>query len=59
VGIDNNLTVDATGIVADAFVSVTTGSTSVPSTAPTYGGSGNGFGTMHVKTDTGDIYIYA
>jgi hypothetical protein len=56
---DNDLAVAATGIVADAFVSVTTGSTSAPSAAPSYGGTGNGYGTMHVKTDTGDIYIYA
>ena len=56
---DNDLAVAATGIVADAFVSVTTGSTSAPSAAPSYGGTGNGYGTMHVKTNTGDIYIYA
>ena len=30
-----------------------------PSAAPIYGGSGNGTGTIHVDTNTGDIYIYA
>ena len=57
--LDNDLAVAATGIVADAYVGTVEVSTSVPSAAPTYGGSGNGFGTMHVKTNTGDIYIYA
>jgi hypothetical protein len=30
-----------------------------PSAAPIYGGSGNGYGTIHVDTNTGDIFIYA
>ena len=29
------------------------------STAPVYGGAGNGYGTMHIDTDDGDIWIYA
>lgn len=29
------------------------------STAPVYGGAGNGYGTIHVDTDDGDIWIYA
>jgi hypothetical protein len=29
-----------------------------PSTAPIYGGSGAGQGTIHVDTNTGDIFIY-
>ena len=57
--LDNDLAVAATGIVADAYVGTVEVSTSAPSAAPTYGGSSNGFGTMHVKTNTGDIYIYA
>ena len=57
--LDNDLAVAATGIVADAYVGTVEVSTSAPSAAPTYGGSGNGHGTMHVKTNTGDIYIYA
>jgi hypothetical protein len=30
-----------------------------PSAAPLYGGAGNGFGTIHVDSNTGDIFIYA
>lgn len=30
-----------------------------PSAAPKYGGASNGSGTLHVDTNTGDIYIYA
>lgn len=30
-----------------------------PSAAPVYGGASNGFGTIHVDTNTGDIYIYS
>lgn len=34
-------------------------SVTAPSPAPIYGGSGNGYGTIHVDTLSGDIYIYA
>ena len=34
-------------------------SLTTPSAAPLYGGASNGFGTIHVNTATGDIYIYA
>ena len=57
--LDADLAVNATGIVADAYLSTIEVSTSAPSAAPVYGGAGNGYGNMHVKTDTGDIYIYA
>jgi hypothetical protein len=30
-----------------------------PSAAPIYGGASNGFGTIHVDSNTGDIFIYA
>jgi hypothetical protein len=30
-----------------------------PSAAPLYGGASNGSGTLHVDTNTGDIYIYS
>jgi hypothetical protein len=30
-----------------------------PSAAPVYGGASNGFGTIHVDSNTGDIFIYA
>ena len=44
---------------AAAYITTTEVSTAVPSAAPLYGGSSNGYGNIHVKTDTGDIYIYA
>ena len=34
-------------------------SVTAPSPAPIYGGSGNGYGTIHVDTVSGDIYIYS
>jgi hypothetical protein len=39
-------------------VQVGTGQTAA-STAPIYGGAVNGFGTIHVDTDDGEIWIYA
>ncbi|MDB4339230.1 hypothetical protein N9992_00215 [bacterium] len=57
--LDADLAVNATDIVADAYLSTIEVSAAVPSAAPTYGGASNGYGNMHVKTDTGDIYIYA
>ena len=57
--LDQDLTVVATDIVADAYVATVEVSTSVPSAAPIYGGSSSGHGNIHVKTDTGDIFIYA
>jgi hypothetical protein len=42
-----------------AYITTTETGTPVPSAAPIYGGSGTGFGNIYVKTDTGDIYIYA
>jgi len=57
--LDADLAVDATGIVADAYLATVEVSAAAPSSDPVYGGSGNGYGNMHVKTDTGDIYIYA
>ena len=34
-------------------------SAAAPSAAPLYGGASNGFGTIHVDSNTGDIFIYA
>jgi len=41
------------------FVGTVETSAIAPAAAPIYGGSGNGSGTIHVDTNTGDIYIYA
>lgn len=52
---------DATGnsFIPAVFAGAVETSAVAPSAAPIYGGSGNGSGTMHVDTNTGDIYIYA
>lgn len=52
---------DATGNSFTPIVYAGAVETSVtaPSPAPIYGGSGNGYGTIHVDTLSGDIYIYA
>jgi hypothetical protein len=59
---DNDLAVNATGIVPDAYVgTVQKHATEVPNpeSAPVYGGATNGHGTIYIKKNTGDIYIYA
>jgi hypothetical protein len=53
-----NLGGSDTASTPDAFVSAVYASTSAPSGNPSYGGT-SGHGNMHVKTDTGDVYIYA
>jgi hypothetical protein len=56
----DGLAIDATGIVPDTFVgTVEIHATAAPSDAPVYGGETNGYGAIHVKKNTGDIYIYA
>jgi len=44
----------ATSLTPTYFVGAVTGSAAAPSPAPTYG-----FGTIHVNSTNGDIYIYA
>ena len=56
---DNDLAVAATGLTPDSYVGTVTFSTSAASGNPTYGGSSNGYGAIHVETDTGDIFIYS
>jgi hypothetical protein len=53
-----NLGGDDTASTPDAYISAVYTSTSAPTGDPTYGGT-SGHGNMHVKTDTGDVYIYA
>ena len=57
--LDNDLAVDATGLTPDSYVGTVTYSTSAASGNPTYGGASNGYGHIHVETDTGDIFIFA
>ena len=49
-----NVSGSATSATPSYFVGSVTGSTAVPSTAPTYG-----YGTTHIVTGNGDIYIYS
>jgi hypothetical protein len=50
----------STSVTADEYVvTAKISANSVPSAAPTWGGSGNGSGNIWIKNDTGDIYIYA
>ena len=57
--LDNDLAVAATGLTPDSYLGTVTFSTSAASGNPTYGGSSNGYGAIHVETDTGDIFIYS
>jgi len=53
--LQSSLAHDATTFSSvDAFLGTVETSTAIPSTAPIYG-----LGTMHIKTDTEDIYIYS
>jgi len=56
---DNNLALTATDITADAYVGTVEISTAAATGNPTYGGATKGHGTIHVDTNTGDIFIYS
>jgi len=58
-GFTSSFNASGPSFTAAAYITTTETSTSIPSAAPLYGGSSNGYGNIHVKTDTGDIYIYA
>jgi hypothetical protein len=58
-GFTSSFNASSPSFTAAAYITTTETSTAVPSAAPLYGGSSNGYGNIHVKTDTGDIYIYA
>jgi hypothetical protein len=56
--LQNNAAVGATTLAPDAFIGIVSASAAVPTANPAYGGA-TGYGNIHVKTDTGDIYIYS
>jgi hypothetical protein len=58
-GFTSSFNASSPSYTAVAMVTTTEVGTIVPSAAPVYGGASNGFGNMYVKTNTGDIYIYA
>jgi hypothetical protein len=53
-----NLASEADAATSNAYLTAVYTSTSAPTGNPSYGGT-SGHGNMHVKTNTGDIYIYA
>jgi hypothetical protein len=58
-GFTSSFDASAPSFTAAAYVTTTEVSTAAPSAAPIYGGSSNGYGNIHVNTNTGDIYIYS
>jgi hypothetical protein len=58
-GFTSSFNASTPSFTSAAYITTTETSTSIPSAAPLYGGASNGYGNIHVKTDTGDIYIYA
>lgn len=57
--LDNDMALNATGLTPDSYIATVTFDTNAASGNPTYGGASNGYGSIHVETDTGDIFIYA
>ena len=57
--LDNDIALDATALTPDSYIATVTFDTNAASGDPTYGGASNGYGSIHVETDTGDIFIYA
>lgn len=58
-GFTSSFSADSSTFTAAALVNTTETGTAIPTADPLYGGSANGYGNMFVKTDTGDIFIYA
>ena len=58
---DANLAHDATDIAPDAYVGVVETGTGAGDSqaAPIYGGGTDGVGTIYVKTDSSEIWIFA
>lgn len=59
-GFSKGTLVTTTGATPDSYVVSTTfnPTSGIPSLAPSYGGTNNGIGNLHVDTATGDVYIY-
>jgi len=60
-GFTSSFSADGTGFTPSVYVgTVQTGTGQTGgSAAPIYGGSGNGYGTIHIDTDDGEIWIYS
>ena len=58
-GFTSSFNATSNSFVPAVYAGAVETNTVAPSTAPKYGGASNGSGTIHVDTNTGDIYIYA
>jgi hypothetical protein len=58
-GFTSSFTANQSTFNAAAFVTTTEVSSTAPSAAPIYGGASNGYGNIHVNSNTGDIFIYS
>lgn len=58
-GFTSSFTANQSTFNAAAYITTTEVSSTAPSVAPIYGGASNGYGNIHVNTNTGDIYIYS
>jgi len=56
--ISSSVSPTATSITAAEYMVTVEKSAGGPPANPTYGGSTNGFGNMHIDSNTGDVYIY-
>lgn len=58
-GFTSSFSADQSAFTPVAHITTTEFATSNPSLAPLYGGATNGYGNIHVNSNTGDIFIYA
>lgn len=57
--ITGSLAAGANSATPDEFMVTVKQASGTPSAAPTFGGSGNGYGNMYIDSANSDIYIYA
>jgi len=55
----SNVDAGVSSVTADEYGVTAKQASGAPASAPTYGGSSNGFGNIYVDSGNGDIYIYA
>jgi hypothetical protein len=58
-GITGSLSAGASTATIDEFMVTVKQASGVPSAAPTFGSTGNGYGNMYIDSGNSDIYIYA
>jgi hypothetical protein len=58
-GITGSLAAGASTATIDEFMVTVKQASGVPSAAPTFGSTGNGYGNMYIDSGNSDIYIYA